>query len=38
MPWQAWDVCESLAQLWNITSEDVEALMLSNLQTLCGNV
>lgn len=34
MPWQAWDVCESLGRLWNMPRHDVEANILKNVKTL----
>jgi TatD DNase family protein len=34
MPWQAWDVCGLLAELWGLTEQEVREQMQQNLRTL----
>ena len=35
-PWQGWDVCSVLGDLWQISTVDVETLMVENLNRLPG--
>jgi TatD DNase family protein len=35
-PWQAWDVCSVLADLWQQSATDVESLMIENLGRMPG--
>lgn len=36
MPWEAWDVCDTLARLWGLPSEEVAQLMIDNLGCMPG--
>jgi TatD DNase family protein len=36
MPWEAWDVCDTLSGLWGLTSSEVGQLMIDNLGRMPG--